>query len=204
MHFFDSTGGLRGFKRSYYEGGVRSPSLVRWPGVTPAGAISATPWAFWDARPTLLDIADIAQLPLPKGAQLDGRSIVPALRGGSQPPPEYLYWTWRGKVASDAAPMDDGTVGPGMEGHTSAAPPGYGLRVGEMKGVVHACADHAKLVPSMGDVMELYDLTADPFETTNIAAVGRGPAIVESIKRTIVRQGLSCACFQCGARHSVI
>jgi hypothetical protein len=78
------------------------------------------------------------------------------------------------------------------------------VRVGEMKGVVHACADHAKLVPSMGDVMELYDLTADPFETTNIAAVGRGPAIVESIKRTIVRQGLSCACFQCGARHGVI
>jgi len=59
------------------------------------------------------------------------------------------------------------------------------VRVGEMKGVVHACADHAKLVPSMGDVMELYKLTADPFETTNIAAVGRGPAIVEPIKRTI-------------------
>ena len=37
VHFFDSTGGLRGFKRSYYEGGIRSPSIIRWPGVTAAG-----------------------------------------------------------------------------------------------------------------------------------------------------------------------
>ena len=52
VHFFNSTGGLRGFKRSYYEGGIRSPSIVRWPGVTSAGSRSATPWAFWCAAPS--------------------------------------------------------------------------------------------------------------------------------------------------------
>ena len=44
--FFNSTGGLRGFKRSFYEGGVRSPSIVRWPGNVPAGRVSHTPWFF--------------------------------------------------------------------------------------------------------------------------------------------------------------
>ena len=43
--FVNSTGGLRGFKRSYYEGGVRSPSLVRWPGVVEPGSVSTHPWA---------------------------------------------------------------------------------------------------------------------------------------------------------------
>ena len=46
--FFDSTGPLRGYKRSLYEGGIRSPSLIRWKGKIPAQQQSAYPWAFWD------------------------------------------------------------------------------------------------------------------------------------------------------------
>ena len=46
--FFNSTGGLRGFKRSLYEGGVRSPTLMRWPKTIEAGRRSSLRWAFWD------------------------------------------------------------------------------------------------------------------------------------------------------------
>jgi arylsulfatase A len=139
VHFFDSTGGLRGFKRSYYEGGIRSPSLARWPGVTPSNSVSHTPWAFWDVLPTRLDVADI---PLPTAATFDGRSFAPALRGEDMAPPEYLYWTWRGTVAWDVRPPLDGSEPIGINGTSgSGTPPGYGVRVGQMKGVVHACAD---------------------------------------------------------------
>ena len=79
----------------------------------------------------------------------------------------------------------------------SGTPPGYGVRVGQMKGVVHACADQQTSQPSMADSMELYNLTADPYETNDVSSVGGGPQIVERIKRMLVGKGLSCACWQC-------
>ena len=52
--FFNSTGGLAGHKRSLFEGGVRSPSMVRWPGaLAKPGRSSELPWAFWDVLPTV-------------------------------------------------------------------------------------------------------------------------------------------------------
>lgn len=54
--FFNSTGGLSGHKRSLLEGGVRSPSMVRWPGgLANPGRSSELPWAFWDVLPTVQD-----------------------------------------------------------------------------------------------------------------------------------------------------
>eukprot|EP00308_Calcidiscus_leptoporus_P004349 CAMPEP_0119359116 /NCGR_PEP_ID=MMETSP1334-20130426/7087_1 /TAXON_ID=127549 /ORGANISM="Calcidiscus leptoporus, Strain RCC1130" /LENGTH=484 /DNA_ID=CAMNT_0007373723 /DNA_START=176 /DNA_END=1630 /DNA_ORIENTATION=- len=195
VRFFNSTGGLRGFKRSYYEGGVRSPSLVRWPGVVAPGSVSSTPWAFWDVLPTMLEIA---RLPPPSGAILDGRSIVPTLRGHEQPPPPYMYWTWRGTVGWDERLPSNGTLPFRTDGRSaSGTPPGYAVRVGEWKGVVHACVDQEKQVPSADDVMELYNLTADPYEASNVATEGDGPTIVRSIKAFLVKQSLSCACWQC-------
>ncbi len=51
--FFDSNGPLRGIKRDLYEGGIRVPMLVRWPGTVPAGRVNETVWAHWDMLPTL-------------------------------------------------------------------------------------------------------------------------------------------------------
>ena len=44
--FFNSTGGLRGHKRSMYEGGVRSPTMIKWAGTVQPGSVSNYPWAF--------------------------------------------------------------------------------------------------------------------------------------------------------------
>ena len=85
--FFKSSGPLRGIKRDLYDGGIRVPSIVRWPGVVGAGKTSDFVWAFWDMLPTL---AEVAGTRAPAG--LDGQSIVPVLTGREQKPHEYLYW----------------------------------------------------------------------------------------------------------------
>ena len=85
--FFKSSGGLRGIKRDLYEGGIRVPMIASWPGVIPAGRVSAHPWAHWDIFPTLAVIAGAA---IPRG--LDGIAMDRALRGERQAAHDFLYW----------------------------------------------------------------------------------------------------------------
>jgi arylsulfatase A-like enzyme len=87
--FFDSNGKLKGGKRDLYEGGIRVPTIVRWPGKVPRGRVSDHIWAFWDFLPTA---AELAGLPVPKG--VDGISILPALLGKKQKSHKYLYWDY--------------------------------------------------------------------------------------------------------------
>jgi arylsulfatase A-like enzyme len=85
--FFDSSGGLRGIKRDLYEGGVRVPLIVRWPGKIKAGAVSDQVIAFWDWLPTFAAFTD---QPAPK--DVDGISILPALLADQKLPHPPLYW----------------------------------------------------------------------------------------------------------------
>ena len=87
--FWNSTGSLRGMKRDMHEGGIRTPLLVRWPGVVAAGTSTDHPSAFWDIMPTMAELVD---QPLP--SQADGISFLPTLQGQSdkQQKHEYLYW----------------------------------------------------------------------------------------------------------------
>ncbi len=70
---------LRNGKASLYEGGVREPCLVVWPGITQPGSVNDTVIQSIDWMPTLLEMAGI---PLPGEIKPDGISIVPALKGG--------------------------------------------------------------------------------------------------------------------------
>jgi arylsulfatase A-like enzyme len=85
--YFDSNGPLKGYKRDLYEGGIREPMIVKWPGKIVAGKTTDHISAFWDVMPTL---AEIAGVKTPKG--IDGISFLPTLLGGKQPQHEYLYW----------------------------------------------------------------------------------------------------------------
>lgn len=76
--FFNSSGPLQGFKRSVYEGGIRSPTIARWPGTITAGSVSQEPWYFADFMSTALDLAEAPDL-IPSNT--DGVSIAPLLRG---------------------------------------------------------------------------------------------------------------------------
>lgn len=86
--FFNSAAGLRGLKGSLFEGGIRVPLIVRWPGRIAPGLVSDHAAAAYDLAPTLLDLAGV-QTP----AGLDGVSFAPTLLGQrSQPAHEFLYW----------------------------------------------------------------------------------------------------------------
>ncbi|WP_152052131.1 arylsulfatase [Tautonia marina] len=139
--FFDSNGPLRGIKRDLYEGGIRVPMIVRWPGHVPAGAVSDQIWAFWDVPPTLAELAGASALAvLPD--DIDGISMVPALlgpeaAGREQEDHKFLYWEFHeGRASKQAA------------------------RMGDWKGV--------RLSPD--GPLELYDLANDLGETTDVAA----------------------------------
>lgn len=86
--FFNSVGELRGMKGSLYEGGVRVPTIVRWPGRTQAGTSSDYVSGFEDWLPTLMEVAGAANA-VPDNA--DGISLVPLLSGKPQEPRELLY-----------------------------------------------------------------------------------------------------------------
>jgi arylsulfatase A-like enzyme len=81
--------GLRGIKRSLYEGGLRQAAIARWPGVVTAGRVADEPWAFWDFLPTA---ADLAGAELPEGFKPDGFSLVSFLKGGTAPRRDSFYW----------------------------------------------------------------------------------------------------------------
>jgi len=142
--YFNSNGPLRGYKRDMYEGGIRTPMIVRWPGKVKQGSVSDHVSAFWDVMPTL---AEISGSVAPEG--IDGISFLPELLGKKQPRHEYLYWEFHEQGGKTALRMDN------------------------WKAVKR---DIDKV--SQG-VTELYDLSNDEGETTDISA--SNPEIVKKM-----------------------
>jgi arylsulfatase A-like enzyme len=87
LDFFQASGKLRGRKRDLYEGGIRTPMIVRWPGKVEAGSVSEHIGAFWDIMPTLADITG-TETP----SEIDGISFLPELLGKEQPKHHHMYW----------------------------------------------------------------------------------------------------------------
>jgi len=98
--FFNSSGPLRGYKRDLYDGGIRVPMIVRWPGKISAGTVSDQVWAFWDFLPTA---ADLAGASAPSG--LDGVSVVPTLLQGAAFEHAPLYWEFHERGFGQAVRM---------------------------------------------------------------------------------------------------
>jgi len=80
---------LRGGKGWLYEGGIREPFLIRWPGVTRGGSRCDVPVISTDFYPTILEMAG---LPARPRQHVDGLSLVPLLRGGKRLQREAVYW----------------------------------------------------------------------------------------------------------------
>ena len=95
LAFFKSSGPLSGHKRSMHEGGLRVPTIARWPGRIKAGSVSDHPSAFWDFLPTACDVAGIDP-----PDKIDGISYLPELLGDTdgQEKHTYLYWPWAIRV----------------------------------------------------------------------------------------------------------
>lgn len=153
--FFQANGGLRGYKRNLYEGGIRVPMIAWGPGIIPAGRISRTPVAFYDVLPTLADLAGV-----PAPADVDGRSFRRVLTGGSGGDRGPLYW-----VRSDHYPTARANAVDAQRGRCFAE----AVRRGRWKAV--RFAPGAERAASDAEWrLELYDLDADPRERTDLAA----------------------------------
>jgi arylsulfatase A-like enzyme len=84
---------LRGNKGCYYEGGVREPFLVRWPGVTKPGTKCDVPVINVDLFPTFLAAAGAA---LPANKVLDGETLIPLLKGENKLRRDAIFWHFPG------------------------------------------------------------------------------------------------------------
>jgi len=155
VFFFSDNGGvknitsnqpLRGGKGMLYEGGIREPMAVRWPGVVRPGTISDTPVIGVDLYPTILEMTGA---PTPEGKLLDGESIVPLLEGREDLNRRAIYWHFPAYLQGKA----EGARDP----HFRTRPAGA-VRAGDFK-LIEYFED--------GD-LELYNLKDDIGEQNNL------------------------------------
>lgn len=134
---------LRGAKGTLYEGGIRVPMLVRWPGRVKAGTRSSTPVMGFDLYPTFVEAAATST---PKDYVLDGTSLVPLLTGGALPE-RTLHWHFPAYLQGR------------FEGDAFRTRPGAVVRRGRWK-LIEFFEDGRR---------ELYDLGADLSERADLA-----------------------------------
>lgn len=136
---------LRGRKEYTYDGGIRVPMVISWPGHTKPGSSSDLTVSGIDFYPTILDIAGV---PLPTDQPVDGQSLVPLLETGDQPSLEDrpLFWYELKSRAMTHTPKAEMLL------------PAVTVR-----------KNGWKLIHFFGHDPELYNLNNDPSETTNLA-----------------------------------
>jgi hypothetical protein len=137
--------GLRGYKGTVYEGGIRVPCYVRWPGHFPAGRVVDRLAAHIDLFPTLLEAC---RVPIPQGLELDGQSLMPLLRDGADTdwPDRTLFFQWH-------------------RGDTPEPDRAFAARSQRYKLLRREPPKDSRDVPKL----ELYDLASDPGEEHDLS-----------------------------------
>lgn len=156
IHPHGSAGPLREKKGHLYEGGIRVPGILRWPGHTQAGQVSREPVSGVDLLPTLCEIAGVN---VPADRAIDGASFLPILQGKAIQRTTPLYWQF----------------------NVAASKPKVAMRVGDWKILGHLSDPQVK---PFGDIrpedqrnlktaelvgFELYNLRDDVGETTELS-----------------------------------
>lgn len=136
---------LRDGKATLWEGGIREPMIVRWPGVVKPGTTCDTPVSSVDFCPTILEMAGAKAS---KDHVMDGESIVPVLKQTGAPQRDALFWYFPHYVLPNPA-------GAAEQFHVS---PCAAMRQGDYK-----------LIKFFEGRLELYNLREDLSETTNLA-----------------------------------
>ncbi len=149
--FFDSNGPFRGYKRDVYEGGVRCPFIVKWPGKIAPGSTSDHMSAFWDFFPTVADIIGVNP-----PDNLDGISYLPTLLGENdqQKKHKYFYWEFYEQGGKQAVRMGDWKgVRLNVKGNPDAPIELYNLKddVGETKNLAD---QYPEIVQQIAQIME--------------------------------------------------
>jgi arylsulfatase A len=130
---------LRAGKGYLYEGGIRVPWIVVWPGVRKRGSTCDVPVSSVDFFPTLLEVARVR---LPADRDLDGVSLVPLLKRTGMPKREPLYWHY-------------------PHYSNQGGKPGGAVRAGDWKLIEFYEDMHAELYNLKDDIGEQHDLAAN-------------------------------------------
>ncbi|MCH2183186.1 MAG: sulfatase [Mariniblastus sp.] len=142
---------LKGYKGTYYEGGIRVPFFVNWPGVVKPGQTNSEPITGVDLYPTL---CEIGHAKLPADQPLDGISLVPLFEGKRLPAESRsLFWHFPNYLQSYAQVHDE------QRDPLFRTRPCSVIRHGKWK--LHQYFED--------NAVELYDLENDMGETTNLA-----------------------------------
>ncbi|MEM1443796.1 MAG: arylsulfatase [Verrucomicrobiota bacterium] len=149
--FFASVGELRGLKGDLWEGGIRVPQIVKWPGKVEAGSVTGYVTGFEDWLPTLLDLTN-AESGVPEG--VNGISIAPVLLGEEMEERPFLYREFTGYGGQQAVWLGE-----------------------RWKGIRR---DLLKKNNENPLEIQLFDLEADPSESTNVAA--ENPEVLAKIE----------------------
>ncbi|MEE2898451.1 MAG: sulfatase [Gemmatimonadota bacterium] len=144
---------LRGSKGMLYEGGLRVPLLVRWPGHVAPGSVTDTPAIGIDFYPTLMELAGATT---GVGQPLDGMSLVPVIEGTGELPARDLFWHFPAYLQADRS-----VAGPWRTTPVSA------IRRGHHKLLHFFEDDRWELYDLAGDESESRDLVLDMPELTN-------------------------------------
>ena len=105
MHPHGSAGPLRDKKGAIYEGGIRVPGIMRWPGKISVNEVSDVPVGGVDLLPTLCELSGI---PVPQDRPLDGTSIVPIFSGQLPQRKQPLYWQFNRAKSDVKVAIRDG------------------------------------------------------------------------------------------------
>jgi len=150
--------GMKGMKSHVHEGGIRSPFFVHWPAALRAGQTSDRVAAHIDVLPTILDACGI---PRPDDLQIDGRSLMPLLRG------DKTEWPDRTLVIQSHRGDE-----PLLYHHFAARNQRWKL--------LHASGFGRERFEGEPK-FELYDMAADPLEMVDLAA--KRPEVVDAMRQ---------------------
>ncbi len=194
-----STGGLRGRKGTVWEGGLRVPTIIEWPAAIPEPRVTDVPCGSVDMLPTLLELTGAAS-PDPD-RPLDGVSLAPLIRGRGEIPQRALgFWSYpapgRGYANAEVMPellaaQRAGEIPP------PEIPPPPTKPAARLVAAFEAGAElpgHAawidgrfklhRIPAAVGPPsVQLYDLVADPAETTDLAS--QHPELVASMSAAL-------------------
>lgn len=173
QHPHGSAGPLRDKKGSMYEGGIRVPGIVRWPGKTKPGSVSDEPVCGIDVLPTLCAVTGIQP---PQDRTLDGLSFLPVLDGKPLARVNPLYWHFN-RATSDmkvAVRIGDWKLLAALDKN----PPARGNDITEETERDFKSAESVRF--------ELYNLRRDLAETTNLAE--QEPAKFAELKAVLVKK----------------
>lgn len=149
--FFKSFGPFDGIKRDIWEGGLRMPTIARWPGSIPKGRTIKTPSISYDWMPTFTEMAG-----LPAPALSDGVSLLPSLLHKGKQPASRIYVEY---FQGGETPSYDDFL---PEHRSRKRNQMQMLRLGDTVGVRYDIRDQ-------NDDFEIYDVVKDPQQKNNLA-----------------------------------